>query len=493
MKHRRSPTNAASPLAASNDPPWRAVFECAGIGMSITDVAGRIVASNRAYQRIVGFTADELECLTFVDLTHEDDRAAMAELRAAMSRGERMQATVEKRYRHRDGQVVWVRVNTTVLGGDDGEPRMLMAMVEDITDRKLAEDAVRLSQAYLADAQRISRTGSWVLNPFTWTLFWSVETYHILGFEPSSAPPTYSQILERIHPDEASEVDEDVRRGIEEKCDFEGEYRLLRLDGTVLHIHYHGHPVLGPTGDVVSCIGTIADVTALKRAELERNASVSLSRTLSARLVRVQDDERRRIARQLHETTAQDLAALKMNLAALDRSGAVAGDSGREILEESVTLAGRAMEDIRVLSYLLHPPLLDEAGLVSMLRWYTRGFGHRSGITVRLAVSEEFPRLPQEIETTLFRCVQESLINIHRHAESASAEIRLATDVDRVTLEVQDWGRGLPQEMDQRAPEGVGIAGMRERIEQLGGGFALDSGPGGTVIRVQLPLASEIS
>ena len=416
----------------------------------------------------------------------------MSELRAAMSRGDRIQATVEKRYRHRDGQVVWVRVNTTALRGDDGKPRMLMAMVEDITDRKLAEDAVRLSEAYLADAQRISRTGSWVLNPFTWTVFWSMEMYHILGFDPSAGPPNYSQILDRIHTDDVRDVDEEVRRGIEEKRDFEGEYRLLQRDGTVHYIHFHGHPVLGPTGDVINCIGTIADITARKQAELERNASLSLSRTLSARLVRVQDDERRRIARQLHETTAQDLAALKMNLAALDRSGAVAGDSGCEILEESVTLAGRAMEDIRVLSYLLHPPLLDEAGLVSMLRWYTRGFGHRSGITVRLAVTEQFPRLPQEIETTLFRSVQESLINIHRHAKSSSAEIRLSTGGDRVLLEVQDWGRGLPQEMDKRAPEGVGIAGMRERIEQLGGAFAIESGPGGTVVRVQLPLPSEI-
>ena len=491
MKHRRTATQTTSALGVPNDPTWRAIFESAGIGMSVTDLTGRIVASNRAYQHIVGLTADELACLTFVDLTHEDDRGAMADLRAAMSRGERTQATVEKRYRHKDGKVVWVRVNATALRGDDGAPWLLMAMVEDITDRKLAEDAVRLSEAYLAGAQRISRTGSWVLNPFTWTLFWSVEMYHILGFDPSAGPPTYSQVLERIHPDDVRDVDDDVRRGIEERRDFEGECRLMGLDGAMLHIHYLGHPVLAPTGDVVSCIGTIADVTARKRAELERNASRSLSRTLSARLLRVQDEERRRIARQLHETTAQDLAALKMNLAALDRNGAVAGESGREILEESMTLAGRAMEDIRVLSYLLHPPLLDEAGLVTMLRWYTRGYSQRSGISVRLVVAEAFPRLPQEVETTLFRSVQECLINIHRHANSAAAEIRLSADGDRVALEVQDWGRGLPHEMDRRAPEGVGIAGMRERIQQLNGSFAIDSGPGGTVVRVQLSFPPE--
>ena len=252
--------------------------------------------------------------------------------------------------------MIWVRLSASSTTGADGSPSMVIAVVEDITDRKRAEDEVRLSEAYLADAQRISRTGSWVLNTFTGSLDWSREMYHICGIDPSEDPGTYQMIKDRIHPDDLERVDADVRRAIRDKCDYEGEHRLRRPDGTIIHIHYVGHPVLGPDGEVVKCIGTIADITARKRAEEELNASLTLARALAARLLRVQDEERRRIARQLHETTAQELAALKMNLAALDRHGSIAGDKDRALLQESAELAAQAMEDIRTLSYLLHRP-----------------------------------------------------------------------------------------------------------------------------------------
>jgi PAS domain S-box-containing protein len=473
------------------EPQWRAVFERATVGISIIDPTGRFIASNRAYQEMTGYAADELREMTFLDLTHEDDRSASGELGAQMFRGSRTRATVDKRCRRKDGRVIWVRLSASSTPGADGSPAMVMAVVEDITDRKRAEDEVRLSEAYLADAQRISRTGSWVLNPFTGSLFWSREVYHICGFDPAEGPGTYQMIMDRIHPDDLERVDADIRRGIRDKRDFEGEHRFRLPDGSIIHLHYVGHPVLGPDGEVVKCIGTIADITARKRAEEELTASLTLSRALAARLLRAQDDERRRIARQLHETTAQELAALKLNLAALDRHGAVAGEKDRALLQESAALAAQAMEDIRTLSYLLHPPLLDEAGLDSALRWYLNGFSERSGIEVRLDVAPEFGRLPQDIETTLFRSVQESLINIHRHAKSATAGIRLRREGGQVVLEVQDKGRGIRRVTG--AAEGVGIAGMRERIQQLGGRLEIESGAGGTTVRAVLPLPSETS
>ncbi len=455
---------------------WRAVFEHAGVGIAMTDLTGRFLASNRAYQEIVGYTAEELEGMSVLDLTHEDDRAPTAELAAQMVRGLRLVARVDKRYRRKDGKVVWVRLTGTSIPGPDGIPALLMGVVEDITDGKLAEDEVRLSEAYLADAQRISRTGSWVLNPFTGSLYWSRETYRICGFDPSDGPPTYTAWLDRVHPDDAGRVDADVHRGIQNKTDFEGTYRLLHPDGGIRYIHYLGHTVVGRDGEVERCIGTIADVTAEKLAE--------------ERVNRVQDEERRRIARQLHETTAQDLAALKLNLAALERNGAVANAKDRSLLREGAALATQAMEDIRVLSYVLHPPLLDEAGLEPALGWYLEGFERRSGIEVRLVVPEEFGRLPQEVEMMLFRCVQESLNNIHRHSQSATAEIRLRRQPSRVVLEVQDWGRGMPPG-GRRRREGVGIAGMRERVQQLGGELEIESGAGGTTVRAALPAPPE--
>lgn len=474
-----------------SDRHWRSVFECAGVGIAIVQVDGRFLASNRAYQRLTGYTADELLGMTIVDLTYEDDRRATEDLRSLILHGARNGATVDKRYRRRDGRTIWVRVTISSIPGADGVPSMFITVAEDITGRKRAEVDVRLSEAYLADAQRISRTGSWVLDPFTGSLFWSKEMYHICGLDPSDGPPTFAMILDRTHPDDVRRVETDVRRCVEERIDFEGEHRFLMPDGTVRHIHYVGHPVVGPAGELVKCIGTVADVTARKQAEEELSASLALSRALAARLLRVQDEERRRIARQLHETTAQDLAALKMNLSALERHGSLEGEKDRALLEESAALATQAMEDIRVLSYLLHPPMLDEAGLDPALRWYVKGFGERSGIDVRLTVTEEFGRLPQEIETTLFRSVQESLINIHRHARSATAEIRLRREPGAVRLEVQDRGRGMAPAAGARWREGVGIAGMRERFQQLGGTLEIDSGAGGTIVRAVLPLSTE--
>jgi PAS domain S-box-containing protein len=468
-------------VATAQPPAWGAVFACARVGIALADLDGRFIASNRAYQEIAGYSAEELAGMTLMDLTHEDDREVTRGVRTQLLEGGRPDVRVDKRYRRKDGATVWVRVTGSVIPGPDGAPEMFMAVVEDITERKQAEDEVRLSEAFMADAQRLSRTGSWALNPFTGTLFWSRETYHICGFDPADGTPTYRMVMDRIPPGESERVDAQVRRAIHERLDYEGEHRFLRPDGVMIHIRYLGRPVIGARGELVRCVGTIADITARKRVE--------------ERMMQVQDEERRRIARQLHETTAQDLAALKMNLAALVRHGAIVGDKDRALLEESATLAARAMEDIRVLSYHLHPPLLDDVGLASALRWYVQGFGQRSGIDVRLAVAEDFDRLPQDFETALFRCVQESLINVHRHARSATAEVRVLRAENRVVVEIQDRGRGMPRESGVAAGDrvhlGVGIAGMRERVQQLGGTLEITSGSGGTTVRAILPLPLE--
>jgi signal transduction histidine kinase len=204
--------------------------------------------------------------------------------------------------------------------------------------------------------------------------------------------------------------------------------------------------------------------------------------------MKVQDEERRRIARELHETTAQDLAALKMNLSALERDAVDLDPRLRSLVSESAALAEQSMRDIRTLSYLLHPPFLDEVGLTSALRWFATGFAQRSGIPVDLTLPEAFDRMPRDMETTLFRIVQESLTNIHRHAESPRAAIRLLRVGNRVTLEIEDWGRGLrpaPALTTEHTHHviGVGIPGMRERIEQLGGTLTVDSSETGTTVR----------
>jgi len=219
-------------------------------------------------------------------------------------------------------------------------------------------------------------------------------------------------------------------------------------------------------------------------------------RALAGRLMHAQDDERRRIARMLHETTAQDLAGLKMHLARLNRTANHLSEADRAALVESISLAERSITEIRTLSYLLHPPFLDETGLLPALRWYAAGFAKRSGIKVHLELPESFERPTLDTETALFRVVQESLINIHRHAKSDIARIRLWQDAETMVLEIDDRGKGIPADslndiMGGGGAVGVGIAGMCERIEQYGGRLEIESGDHGTTVRARLPFVTD--
>jgi PAS domain S-box-containing protein len=269
------------------------------------------------------------------------------------------------------------------------------------------------------------------------------------------------------------------------------------FDGVRKIIQNSAVPIRDAHERITGAVVVNEDISARKAAEGELNDSYSQMRALTGRLVRAQDDERRRIARMLHETTAQDLAALKMLLARLNRSADSLGEGDRRALAESISLAEQAMREIRTVSYLLHPPFLDDMGLLSALRWYAAGFAERSGIKVELALPGDLERLPLDAETTLFRIVQESLINIHRHSGSATARIRLQREAGTLALEVEDWGRGISKDILELIRNGggvvgVGIAGMSERIEQLDGRLEIETKDAGTLVRVWLPLAQEV-
>jgi len=229
----------------------------------------------------------------------------------------------------------------------------------------------------------------------------------------------------------------------------------------------------------------VRDITERRRTEGEL-------RELSGRLLQLQDQERRRIALELHDSTAQTLAALAMNLALVRKSEPVLESGPRRALEAAIRLADQCSQEIRTLSYLLHPPLLDEMGLVSALRGYVDGFAQRSGIELSCELPEDTDRLPREVETTLFRVAQESLTNILRHSGSRTAKIRLRRGATHAVLEIRDHGRGIAADIIERTDVkglGVGIPGMRARVRQLGGSFDVTSTPRGATIRVSLPLA----
>jgi signal transduction histidine kinase len=264
------------------------------------------------------------------------------------------------------------------------------------------------------------------------------------------------------------------------------ELIIERPDGSRITVLANIAPIRDEAGTVIGAVNVFQDITKRKQAE-------QLLKQLSARLLQLQDEERRRIARELHDSHAQSLAALAMNLAILNKSAKTLDPRARQALAESLALSEACVREIRTISYLLHPPFLDEAGLASALRWYVDGFSQRSGIQVQLDVPAELGRLSRGVETTLFRIVQECLSNIHRHSGSPTAHIRIAPDSTQITLEVWDNGHGMPPEMLNSAGEpvaglGVGIAGMQERVCQLQGKMEIYSSRRGTRVKVALPL-----
>lgn len=223
----------------------------------------------------------------------------------------------------------------------------------------------------------------------------------------------------------------------------------------------------------------------------ERTAAL---RRLSVQLLRVQDAERRRIARELHDSLGQYLAAIKMNvdIAALARGNA---DDG---LGDVRQLIDQAIAETRTLSHLLHPPSLDTSGFASAATWYVEGFGKRSGIKASLVIPENMKRLPESVETALFRIMQEALTNVHRHSGSAIVEITLTVDETLATLIIRDSGKGISQEVLQGFTNsgtnvGVGLAGIRERVKELGGTLEIRSSPAGTIVQASVPVSGEYS
>jgi PAS domain S-box-containing protein len=260
---------------------------------------------------------------------------------------------------------------------------------------------------------------------------------------------------------------------------FSGESRHIRKDGSTFWASVAITPLRTSNGSLCGFAKVTQDITERREAEERITKLNQQLHKLSARMLRVQDEERRRIARELHDDLGQRLAVLKMFV---DKSGH----------REASEMVDSASTYVRNLSYLLHPPLLDEIGLRPALEWFVAGLAKRSGIRIELSIlPDEFPRLGMDKETAIFRVVQESLTNVFRHAKSDRAVVELDSQHDRVFVRVRDFGKGLhPDVMSPNGsnPVGVGIAGMRERIRQFGGELTLSQCEPGTLVEATVPI-----
>jgi PAS domain S-box-containing protein len=324
---------------------WRSVFENSAIGVALTDLNGRFLATNHVYQKVTGYTEEELCALCFLDVTHEDYREANWALVTELLEGKRRQFQIEKKYLRKDGSSIWVSNNVSLVPGTERVPRFIMALSEDITQRKRAEEALQRSEGYLAEAQKLTHTGSWavrvpqmenaqgearqglaVLPRFGWNAsYWSTEMYRIFGLDPDPTPPSYMEILRRLHPEDARYYTPVVEQAIRDRTDFETDYRLLLPNGAAKYIHVVGHPVVNASGDVIELVGTAMDVTEQHEARAALQTAFEQIKAEETELRRMTDA----IAAFIY-VLRPDGTALYANQAVLDYIGLTLEDVQRE-------------------------------------------------------------------------------------------------------------------------------------------------------------------
>src|SRR6185437_3549107 len=485
-----------------SDQRLRSTFEQAAVGMSHTAPDGRLLRVNQSLCEILGYSREELQGMTLQQITHPDDVAQdAAEMQRVMS-GELPVYSREKRYIQKDGSTVWVSLSASVVRDVDGTPKYFITASQDITKRKDAEAALQESAERLRLASEAASIGVWVHDLLSGDLLWTDKCKELFGL-PHDAHVTHDRFLRLLHPDDREATGHQIRAAIASAGDYEAEYRVILPDGSIRWISSKGKAWRDISGRPWRMSGVAIDITSRKKTEdslrgvqSELEAQVedrtAALRILSSRLLHLQDEERRRIARELHDSIGQYLSAIAVNTDRVIRAVDGGTNGTRELLSESRDLVQRCLQETRTLSYLLHPPLLDEMGFASAAKWYVQGFAERSGIHVDLNAAQ-VQRLPSAIETALFRVLQEALTNIHRHSGAERARVRMQTDASAVHLEITDFGQGVAPEVltrfrSQGAGGGVGLAGMRERVKELGGHMEIQSSETGTSIRVRIPV-----
>jgi PAS domain S-box-containing protein len=444
-----------------------------------TDQRFVLTAWNKGAEEMYGWRADEVLGRNVLDVV-PSDRGDEQRVKAQRQLMETGALRAEERTYRKDGTPVEVESRSIALQGAQNQITGYVTIVRDITERKRAEEERRRSEAYLAEGQKMSHTGSWAWNVSTGALFWSLEHFHICGVDPDTFKPTLETARQLIHPEDRIFANQAFERAIDEQVEFESELRIVRPDGTIRYVHSLAHPVFNDSGDVTEYIGTIMDIT-------ERQKEEEMRTELRRRLTNAQEDERRRLSRELHDQLGQQVSALKWGLDALRRERT--DQHLDDELASLQTIASQLDSDVDFIAWQLRPTGLDDLDLAAALQHYVVSWAGRFGIHAQLHVSGIDPnRVTDEIQTALYRILQEALNNVAKHSRATHVQILLEGRSDRVSLIVEDDGRGFDTAaafVDGAKP--LGLVGMRERAALLGGTLDVESPGRGTRVVARIP------
>ncbi len=448
---------------------------------------GIITSWNKSAERIFGYTAEEAIGQNITLIIPSDRHIEESDILDRLRRGERVDHfhTVRRR---KDGSLLDVSLTISPVRDSSGKVIGASKVARDITEQKRVEHELLESEQRFRVITDASPLMVWMSGTDKLCYYFNKGWLDFVGrtLEQESG----NGWAENVHPEDFDRCLQIYVSKFDARRPFEMEYRIRHHTGQYRWILDRAVPRYAPDGTFEGYVGGCLDIHDQKEAaEKVRAADQTL------RLMKTQDEERRRIARDLHDSAGQTLTVLGLSLAQLVQNAEVTAPElakeGKEI-EEVVQQLHR---EIRTTSYLLHPPLLDECGLASALNWYIEGVAKRSGIAIKLDIADDVGRLPSEIELAIFRLVQEGLTNIHRHSDSKTASIRIFQESENLHVEVSDQGKGIPPDRlaEIRAGgSGVGIRGMRERLRQVGGDMSIESNGFGTRVTVNIRVPKEV-